>query len=107
LGQPRERGRHERRQRGQARGMEARELVREVSKEAMAGDRRGRDLRRRETVRAIVSEEMAWALLYGVEPRLSLDEEANFYTITGFRALHSNDSANYPSLFGSTPLPAA
>jgi hypothetical protein len=73
----------------------------------MAGDRRGRDLRRRETVRAIVSEEMAWALLYGVEPRLSLDEEANFYTITGFRALHSNDSANYPSLFGSTPLPAA
>jgi len=84
--------------------LEARTLVREIGTQMRADDRRGRELRSADAARVVVSEEMAWALLYGVEPRLGVDEEGAFYTITGLGVLHADDSADYMGLFGSTPL---
>lgn len=78
--------------------LEARELVRQVRKDVMAPEP-GRILLNPDRIRAVVSEEMAWALLGGVEPRLSVDEEGNFRTITGYEVL-SDTKIEYEPLFG-------
>ncbi len=81
-----------------------RKLVHELGEEVRHPDH-GRALRSSfETVRDIVSEEMAWALLCGVEPRLKVDGEGDFYTITDFRVL-DDKRMDLMALFGQHPPP--
>ena len=88
-------GRHEAR--------EIRRLVRSFAAEAQDPDR-GRQARRGEVVQGVVSEEMAWYLLCGVEPRLNLDQEGNFSTITGKPVLDKS-GIDFQGLFGDHPAP--
>ncbi len=80
--------------------LEARMLVREFG-QAMPP----RELRDLGAVGAVVSEEMAWALLGGVEPRLGVDRDGNFRTITGLVAFSVRGSVQPPPLFGSPAPP--
>jgi hypothetical protein len=86
--------------------LESRDIVRAVGEVAREDSRRGAAIRRdSQTVRAMISEEMAWALLGGVEPRLNMDREGIFYTLTGLKVLGRDGSMDLLGLFGKRPTP--
>ena len=83
---------------------EVRNTVNQIGMEARKPDV-GRALRNPQTVRDILSEEMAWALICGAEPRLGVDAEGSFYTITGKQVL-SDATIDFMGAFGMRPATA-
>jgi hypothetical protein len=77
-----------------------RELVRECGEEAMDPDYK--PVWYPEEIRHVLFEEMAWELLCGVEPRLSVNEEAHLFTLTGHRVLGAT-GVELMGAFGTHP----
>jgi len=80
------------------------EMIRAVGQEARDPDG-GRALRGHPgMIRGILLEEMAWDVLSGLEPRLHLDPEGHFSTITGFSVV-DDSHAEMMASFGYHPSP--